>query len=274
MICKLKLSSLFHPTAMLRSLVAALLLPAALATNSSINATNATRAPAALCCALEMADSYGDGWDGVTIEIATNASALIASGLTVETDAASFEGACFGATTACSRCRSSTSRSRRGRPRSAGSCAAARSPRREHAALRFDWAALVAAWAADGYGLVGGAFATAVPTAAPTASHPRPRRRAPSAAPTAPPGAPRRQREHVRRAPARGRGRARVRRGRAARARARRRRDGRGRRRDRGAARVRRGRRRRRWARARERAARARLFEAGRAARSRSRTCR
>ena len=62
---------------MLRSLVAALgalLLPAAHATNSSMNATNAT--PAALCCALEMVDSYGDGWDGVTIEIATNASAL------------------------------------------------------------------------------------------------------------------------------------------------------------------------------------------------------
>ena len=82
---------------MLWSLVAALgalLLPAAHATNSSTNATNAT--PAALCCALEMADSYGDGWDGVTIEIATNASALIASGLTVETDAAAFEGVCFG----------------------------------------------------------------------------------------------------------------------------------------------------------------------------------
>ena len=144
---------------MMRSLVAALLLPAALATNSSINATNATRAPAALCCALEMADSYGDGWDGVTIEIATNASALIASGLTVETDAASFEGACFGrddgpfavslVDLSLTSWPSEISWQLCGGAFSAG----ASTPR-----YVFDWAALVAAWAADGYSLVGGAL--------------------------------------------------------------------------------------------------------------------
>ena len=151
--------------------------------------TQPSTTPSTLCCTMVMSDSFGDGWDGVSLEITDKNGTAIASGWTVESETSS-TGVCM------DRDREPFMVSLDNLDATSWPseiswqlCGDAFSADYQTPFFTFNWSALVSAWTAGGYG-VDGEVVTATPSPAPTSSTAPTTSPAPTPAPSAQPETP------------------------------------------------------------------------------------